>query len=506
MNRAALKLEARQTQVLTPRLQYAVKLLQLSSLDYAQELQEAMAKNPFLEPDESAPPARQHDGDWALAASDPARGPTPPETAPSSGDGDAEPAWERDGWLQSPGARERSGDGQASAMEMVAASVDLRQHLCSQANLLPLSPRDHTLVCAVIESLDDDGYLRLGLGEIAALTELRPRPDACETSTALKLVQSFEPLGVGARSVAECLLLQLQRLAPEHRELAECILNEHLERLAQHDTAGIAKLTHRDPDDVEHACRAIRRLDPHPGWRYDRSEIHFATPDVIARKVRGQWVVQLNPAVVPKVRLNHTYAEMFQRHRNGKHAELASHLQEARWAIRNVEQRFSTILSVARAILRRQYRFLDYGAFAMKPMGLREIADELVDAVTRVVEELAPIDRVRASVDAYLEYVARHSRAFVALMRGGIGSDPEVAAVVESVRSRLFDQLSGSPVASLVARDARIETAIRGWIGFVEAASIDWCANPRLPQAELCELMTQVLFQILRLVIPTGAL
>ena len=377
MNRAALKLEARQTQVLTPRLQYAVKLLQLSSLDYAQELQEAMAKNPFLEPDESAPPARPHDGDWALAASDPARGPTPPETAPSSGDGDAEPAWERDGWLQSPGARERSGDGQASAMEMVAASVDLRQHLCSQANLLPLSPRDHTLVCAVIESLDDDGYLRLGLGEIAALTELRPRPDACETSTALKLVQSFEPLGVGARSVAECLLLQLQRLAPEHRELAECILNEHLERLAQHDTAGIAKLTHRDPDDVEHACRAIRRLDPHPGWRYDRSEIHFATPDVIARKVRGQWVVQLNPAVVPKVRLNHTYAELFQRHRDGKHAELASHLQEARWAIRNVEQRFSTILSVARAILRRQYRFLDYGAFAMKPMGLREIAEEV---------------------------------------------------------------------------------------------------------------------------------
>jgi len=138
--------------------------------------------------------------------------------------------------------------------------------------------------------------------------------------------------------------------------------------------------------------------------------------------------------------------------------------------------------------------------------GLSEIADELVDAVTRVVEELAPIDRVRASVDAYLEYVARHSRAFVALMRGGIGSDPEVAAVVESVRSRLFDQLSGSPVASLVARDARIETAIRGWIGFVEAASIDWCANPRLSQTELCELMTQVLFQILRLVIPTGAL
>jgi AcrR family transcriptional regulator len=138
--------------------------------------------------------------------------------------------------------------------------------------------------------------------------------------------------------------------------------------------------------------------------------------------------------------------------------------------------------------------------------GLREIADELVDAVTRVPEALAPIDRVRTSVDAYLEHVARHSRAFVALMRGGIGSDPEVAGVVESVRSRLFDQLSGSPVARLAARDARIETAIRGWIGFVEAASIDWCANPRLSQTDLRDLMTQVLFEILRLVLPTGAL
>jgi len=134
--------------------------------------------------------------------------------------------------------------------------------------------------------------------------------------------------------------------------------------------------------------------------------------------------------------------------------------------------------------------------------GLREIADALVDAVIQVSEDLPPIDRIRHSVDAYLEHISRHSRAFVALMRGGIGSDPEVAAVVESVRSRLFDQLSGSPVASLVARDARIETAIRGWIGFVEASSIDWCANPRLSPVDLRELMTSVLFEILRVAAP----
>ena len=136
--------------------------------------------------------------------------------------------------------------------------------------------------------------------------------------------------------------------------------------------------------------------------------------------------------------------------------------------------------------------------------GLCEIADELVEAVLRVAADLPPVDRVRASVDAYLEHIARHSRAFVALMRGGIGSDPEVAAVIESVRTRLFAKfLVGSPFATLLAGDARFETAVRGWIGFVEAASIDWCANPRLSSMELRELLTQILFEVLRVVAPT---
>lgn len=137
--------------------------------------------------------------------------------------------------------------------------------------------------------------------------------------------------------------------------------------------------------------------------------------------------------------------------------------------------------------------------------GLREIADELVEAITRVPGDLAPAVQVQASVDAYLAHIARHSRPFVALMRGGIGSDPEVASVVESVRTRLFDKfLVGSPFANLLAGDVRFETAVRGWIGFVEAASIDWCANPRLSRTELCELMTQVLFEILRVVMPAA--
>jgi len=135
--------------------------------------------------------------------------------------------------------------------------------------------------------------------------------------------------------------------------------------------------------------------------------------------------------------------------------------------------------------------------------GLREIADELVAAITDVPADLAPIPRVRASIDAYLDHITRVPRAFVSLMRGGIGSDPEVAAVVESVRGRLFDQfLHGTPFAPILEGNVRFEIAIRGWIGFVESATIDWCANPRLTRDQLRDLFTEILFEILRVVLP----
>lgn len=135
--------------------------------------------------------------------------------------------------------------------------------------------------------------------------------------------------------------------------------------------------------------------------------------------------------------------------------------------------------------------------------GLREIADELVAAITSVPADLAPIDRVRTSLDAYLDHITRHARAFVSLMRGGIGSDPEVAAVIEAVRTKLFEQfLTDTPFAPVLQGNARFETTVRGWIGFVESATIDWCTNPRLTREELRELFVQILFQIMTVVIP----
>lgn len=367
MNAPAFRLEHKQHQTLTPRLQQAVRLLQLSSLDFAQEVQNALGKNPFLEAEDS-PADVATDGQPANTVAE------APGAVPEMDRSD-----ERDSWQQtSSSAKSSSGDTDTRMMEMVAADVGLREHLHTQSHVMPLSDRDRVLVGAIIESLDDDGYLRLSLEELADMAGLDPQVDACEISTALKLVQSLEPTGVAARSVGECLTLQLSSIEDlDERELAKRIVTDHLDRLAQRDVPGLARLLTASLAEVELACERIRHLDPRPGWRYGASDIHFVTPDVIVKKIRGEWTATLNPAVVPRVRLNSVYAELFQQHRDSSHGELAAHLQEARWTVRNVEQRFSTILSVAEAILRRQKHFLDFGPLAMKPLGLKEIAQEV---------------------------------------------------------------------------------------------------------------------------------
>ena len=389
MNAPILRADARQIQGLTPRLQRAVRLLQLSSQDFVQEIRDSMVTNPFLELEEPGPEAA------ATSAHDPSLSEVLPIAEPTSlapandatmepmdagSSADTDMAFERDSWQAGPGSTSGSGSGDSdiSAMELVAADIDLRQHLRSQINMLPLGERDHALACTIIESLDDDGYLRTGLDELAELAALSPAVEGCEMSTALKLVQSLEPAGVAARSVAECLLLQLPQIEDaDLRALTERIVAQHLAQLAQRDIAGIAKALGETAARVAAACDRIRHLDPRPGWRYGAENLNYVTPDVIVKKVRGTWAAALNHAVIPRVKLNQMYANLFQQHRGGGHGEMAAHLQDARWTVRNVQQRFSTILSVAQAILRRQHRFLDVGPLAMKPLGLREIADEV---------------------------------------------------------------------------------------------------------------------------------
>ena len=380
-----------QTQTLSPRLQHAVRLLQMSSLDFAAVVQDTLCRNPFLESeegdggDEGDGPALPLPGYDADERGDPDERGLLPEPSDAAGVGnetddrgrDEDSSSDRDLWQADGGSGvRRSEDGEMSALDMMAVETKLNTHLHNQLNLLHLTPRDLDCARTVIESLDDDGYLRTPLESLLDVAELDPAATLAEMQIALKRVQSLEPAGVGARDVAECLLLQLPGIdCPQMQGLARLIVSEHLPALASRDVAGLARRLGETPARVEAVCDRIRRLDPRPGWRLGSSHVAYVVPDVVVKKLRGQWVVQLNPAVVPRVRLNQVYAKLFQRHRTAKNAELGAHLHEARWTVRNVEQRFTTIVDVAEAIVQRQKHFLEYGAMAMKPLGLKEIAE-----------------------------------------------------------------------------------------------------------------------------------
>lgn len=385
MTTPVIRIEHRQNQTLTPRLQQAVRLLQLSSLDFAQEIREAMGKNPFLENEEPAEDPEESPRPSPISSVGPdIAEPTTPldttKTLSSTADGELDATWERDSWQQTGGgpSKQYAGESDTSVIDMVPADSDLRQTLHGQANLRSLSERDRALVGCVIESLDDDGYLRTDLRDLECLSELQPEVDESEINMAIKLVQSMEPSGVAARSISECLTLQLNLIEDAaQRKLAAEIIANHLDKLAHRDCTGLAKTLDRDLSLVEAVCERIRHMDPRPGWRYGSGNVQYVVPDVIAKKVKGTWMAFLNPAIVPRIRLNQVYADLFRRHREGQHSELAAHLQEARWTVRNVEQRFSTILAVSNEILARQHHFLEFGPLAMKPLGLKEIAEKV---------------------------------------------------------------------------------------------------------------------------------
>ena len=191
-------------------------------------------------------------------------------------------------------------------------------------------------------------------------------------------MQALDPLGIGARDVQECLSLQLPALVcPVQRALATTIVGEHLSALTARDVARLRRLLGAPPPQIQAICDAIRRLDPRLGWRLGSQPVDYVVPDVIARKHGRHWSVSLNPAVVPRVRLNEVYTALFQRHRNDQHGELADNLKEARWTVSYVGQRCATLLDVAQAIVRRQQHFFDLGPMAMKPLSLGDIAQEL---------------------------------------------------------------------------------------------------------------------------------
>ena len=366
-----IQLKLHQQLALTPQLQQAIRLLQLSQVELETELRELAETNPLLEienPDEQGETPDSGDGE----ASE--------EAAP-----EPEPEFEVDSWDEhAPGggleAYGPHSDEDDETEHQDAAQEGLRDHLMWQLNLARFTDRDRAIATAIIDAIDPDGYLREGLEPVqAAMTGLSPLPQLEEIEVVRHRVQRFEPSGVASLDLRDCLSVQLRQLddGTEGRTLALRIVDTELELLAKRDFQRLARKLDADPEHVVAAATLIRGLDPHPGNAFDPAPTEYIAPDAYAVKTDGRWRVALSPNCQPRLAINRHYCDLISRARRTDAAYLRGHLQEARWLMKSLKARADTLFRVAQAIVRTQSAFLDYGPEAMKPLVLREVADEL---------------------------------------------------------------------------------------------------------------------------------
>ena len=351
---------------MTPQLQQAIRLLQLSSVDLQQEIQESLYSNPLLEIDESAESA---------------------EKTEEIGDIDAEQPKveiERKSDEFEYSARDGLQQNQYSGMDFAdredAAEETLRDHLNWQLNLTSMSSLDREIAIAIIDAIDSTGMLSSSIEDI--IDSVSPGDEPLEEEDVLSVlhrVQRFDPPGVGARDLKECLLVQLS-LLPETGavETAFDLVERHLEALTKLSLEGIAKRIKRPVEEIEEAYLVIRSLNPKPGYSFSSEKSDYIVPDLSLIKKDGIWRVILNSTSVPKLRLNEQYADMVKATDQQQTREyLKTNLQEAKWFLRSLESRNDTLLRVGQAIVEYQKDFFDEGEEAMKPLILKDLAEKL---------------------------------------------------------------------------------------------------------------------------------
>ena len=416
--KASLHLKLSQHLALTPQLQQSIKLLQLSTAELNQELEKFLLENPLLEREDNE--SRETDSAASDAASDRlaeaaalgaysdsdyAPGQVSATVVANESSEKRELEFDSNEFSAAAGFEGMGGSGTATSGDddgdrvdrdeygaAAASSISLQQHLLSQLGLMPLSLRDRQMAAFIIAHLDDDGYLSYELDDLVQmlaasgdemLAEIGDE-DVEETlrselNVALSHVQHLEPAGVGARSLAECLRLQLDQLptSTPHLADAKALVMEHLAVLGQRDFAKLKRVLRLSDDELRATRALIVALDPKPGRGFGQGDTRFVIPDVVVKKVRGKWHAMLNQAAMPRLRVNQFYADLLHKSRDAKGKNLTGQLQEARWLIKNIQQRFETILKVTEAIVENQRHFFDHGEVAMRPLVLREIADQV---------------------------------------------------------------------------------------------------------------------------------
>ncbi len=374
-----LDLRIGQHLTITPQLQQAIRLLQLSSIELEQEIREILEKNPLLEENEQA------DGEGMTSAEELAEAApeAPADAADGDGDGEGDPAeldWE--GGLETSASNSGTGDedGDTNFEARNSHPTSLRDHLLWQLQMTPFTDRDQLIAVAIIDAVDEDGYFVGGVDDIlATLPNLEMTPD--EVEAVLHHVQNFDPVGVAARDLGECLDLQLRRLDPDtpYRDAARILAcPTHLKLLGQRDFKELKRLTRFDSETLAEAMTLLKSMNPRPGSLISTSPSAYVVPEILVKKRRGSWRADLNVAAMPRLRINSQYECLIQRGRGSAQDRfLHDHLQEARWFLKSLQSRNETLLKVARVIVDRQRGFFDHGPEAMRPLVLHDVAGEV---------------------------------------------------------------------------------------------------------------------------------
>jgi RNA polymerase sigma-54 factor len=359
MLKPSLQLKLGQTLTMTPQLQQAIRLLQLPVLDLNAQIQDALEENIMLEM-EDLPDVPQ----------------TSAETTAEVETIRAEASWEErsaariqdGGW---------NGEGRPISEFADQSGQTLREHLTWQLEMGDFTPRQSLIGEAIIDSINDDGYLTADVDEIVAILGPGTAADPEEIEAVLGKVQRFDPVGVGARTISECLILQLEQLdaTTPGLELAIELARNHLDLIASQSHAELRRDLRATDAELQNALALVKGCSPKPGLAVSPAAAEYVVPDVFVRKIDNRWQVEISPTGIPRLSVNQQYAKLLRG--NGEHSVLRAQLQEARWLIRSLEIRNETLMKVATCIVSRQTEFLEQGDEAMKPMVLRDVAEEV---------------------------------------------------------------------------------------------------------------------------------
>jgi len=396
----SLELKIGQQLSMTPQLQQAIRLLQLSSLDLAQEVQEALDSNPLLEPGEDENKVDASAQSLDDKERDQINPPAKPENSPSeetelAATNDTAAEWNNDipvelatdsSWDDTfqHGPSTNNNHTDHSSMESNDTSEEsLQDHLNWQLNLTPMSQVDQLIAENIIDGIDNNGYLQVDLSDIYqhfqnASEQALHEVETDEIEVVLRRIQQFDPPGVAARNLSECLNIQLDQLESDtaHLATAKEIVTSHIQLLGSHDYRNLMRKMKISEALLQKAITLILTLNPQPGASITPNNAEYIIPDVFVEKINGYWQVRLNGDNTVNLSINNTYAGLIKRADNSDDNNyLKNHLQEARWLIKSIQSRYDTLLKVSKQILERQIEFFEHGEMAMKPMVLQDIAE-----------------------------------------------------------------------------------------------------------------------------------